>query len=126
MVTTSDRSRHGGGDARTARRATIAFALLALLVSVGLATLTYEIARQYLLDQRQELVVRQAGLNARALNAAIGSNQGAISSLLASLPSTSGSHGIVRVHGEWFSSSIPAEGEIVPADIVAETTRGAR
>jgi signal transduction histidine kinase len=105
-------------------RAALAFAALAFLVSVGLAALTYQIARTYLLDQRETLVVRQAGLNARALNAALGTPDADVSSLLANLPSTSGSRGIVSIDGEWFSSSLQEEGASVPHDVVDETLAG--
>ncbi len=105
-------------------RGAIAFALLAFLVSVALATLTYQIARAYLLDQRQALVVRQAGLNARAVNALLGTPDVDLSAVLASLPTTSGSHGLARVGDEWFSSSLPADGEGIPQDVVEETSNG--
>ena len=105
-------------------RGAIAFALLAFLVSVALATLTYQIARTYLLDQRQDLVVRQAGLNARAVNALLGTPDADLSAVLASLPSTSGSHGVARVGTEWFSGSLPADGQGIPEDVVAETDNG--
>ncbi|GIU88711.1 MAG: hypothetical protein KatS3mg009_3226 [Acidimicrobiia bacterium] len=36
-------------------RGTVAFALLALVLSASLALLTYQIARRYLLDQRESL-----------------------------------------------------------------------
>ncbi len=105
-------------------RGAIVFALLAFLVSVALATLTYQIARTYLLDQRQDLVVRQAGLNARAVNALLGTPDADLSAVLASLPSTSGSHGVARVGTEWFSGSLPADGQGIPEDVVAETDNG--
>jgi signal transduction histidine kinase len=105
-------------------RAALAFAALAFLVSVGLATLTYQIARTYLLDQRETLVVRQAGLNARTLNAALAASDADVSALLANLPSTSGSRGIVNIDGEWFSSSLQEEGATVPSDVVDETLAG--
>ncbi len=105
-------------------RGAIAFALLAFLLSGALATLTYQIARAYLLDQRQALVVRQAGLNARALNAGLTALHPDVSALLASLPSASGSHGIARVDGRWYSSSLPAEAQIVPQDVIDATVAG--
>ena len=45
-------------------RATLFFSVAGLLLSLGLAALTYAVSRNYLLDQRQAAVVNQAQLNA--------------------------------------------------------------
>ena len=105
-------------------RGAIAFALLALLVSVALALTTYYVARSYLVDQRESLVVRQAGLNARAVNAALESAPGDASNVLGGLPSSSGSYGVARLNGEWVSGSVPADGHEIPADLVANAIDG--
>jgi signal transduction histidine kinase len=99
-------------------RIAIALALLALLLSTVMAALTYTVARSYLINQREALVVRQAGLNARAMNAALSSPDDNISELLASLPSSSGSHGLARVAGRWYSSSVPLERQDLPPRLV--------
>lgn len=105
-------------------RGAIAFALLALLVSVVLAVSTYQIARTYLLEQREALVVRQAGINARAVNAALDSAELDTSTLLAGLPTSSKSYGIVRLGREWITGSLPADGHEIPATLVAAAANG--
>lgn len=105
-------------------RGAIAFALLALLVSVGLATLTFKIARDHLVDQRRSLVVRQAGLNALSLDSAIATPDADISSLLASLPGAGARRAIARVDGAYYSSPIPTSVQLVPRDVVNQTTHG--
>jgi two-component system sensor histidine kinase MtrB len=105
-------------------RGAIAFALLALLVSVVLAVSTYQIARAYLVQQRDALVVRQAGLNARAVNAGLDSVEPDTTTLLASLPNTGDSYGVVRLDDQWISGSLPADGDDIPSELVEAAMRG--
>lgn len=89
-----------------------------------LAVGTYQIARTYLLQQRDALVVRQAGLNARAVNAAPDGTHEDLSSILANRPTSSRSYGVVRLDGEWIASAVPADGYDVPPELVKAALNG--
>ena len=86
-------------------RVTLAFAIGALVLSAGLATLTYELARSYLVRQRETSGLRQAYANARLVRAALGSQNTDIGELLASVQSPARSSPVLRHRGGWYKAS---------------------
>lgn len=122
MATTA---RDGRGGLGLRARGTVAFALLALVLSASLAVLTYSIARSYLLDQRESLALRQAFINARAANEYLRASDPDVPDLLASLPSSSGSYVVLRAEGEWFALSVGTGRAVLPESLIAATDDGA-
>ena len=109
-------------------RLSVAFAIGALVVSAGLALLTYQTARSYLLRQREASAMRQAFVNARLLALSLQDGSPDRSQLLASIESGSGSRAVLRSHGRWFGYPVGVGPEILPADVVrvSDTGRAAR
>lgn len=120
MATTA-RDRRGLG---LRARGTVAFAVLALVLSASLAVLTYQIARSYLLDQRESLALRQAFINARAANEVLRAADPDVPDLLASLPSSSGSYAVLRSGNEWFAAAVATGRAALPESLVAATDEG--
>lgn len=89
----------------------------ALLLSVALSLLTFGLARNYLLGQRQQSAVRQtevsAGLVATALRSSVDVPQ-----LLASLRTPTGSSGLIRHQGRWFAASLQVGRDALPPNLV--------
>ena len=86
-------------------RVTLAFAVGALVLSAGLATLTYELARSYLVRQRETSGLRQTYANARLVRTALAAGDADIPELLASVQSPARSSPVLRHGGSWFKAS---------------------
>lgn len=105
-------------------RLSMAFAIGAMIVSAGLAILTYETARTYLLRQRESTAQRQAFVNARLIRSSLRSENPDVSRLLASLESVDGSQGVLRYRGTWFGSSVGVGRDTLPVDLRIKAERG--
>ena len=86
-------------------RVTLAFAIGALLLSAGLATITYGLARSYLVRQRETSGLRQTYANARLVRTALASGDADIAELLASVQSPDRSSPLLRYRGGWYKAS---------------------
>lgn len=86
-------------------RVTLAFAIGALLLSAGLATITYGLARSYLVRQRETSGLRQTYANARLVRTALASGDADIAELLASVQSPDRSSPLLRYKGGWYKAS---------------------
>jgi signal transduction histidine kinase len=98
-------------------RGGIAFAGLALFTSATLAIISYEVARSYLLSQRDSFILRQATANASTVNEAARTPSVEFATLLAGLPTSNGTHALVRVGGEWVSAAVPTDPQAVPTTV---------
>ncbi len=100
-------------------RATLAFGLLALVVSsiVGLAS--YALTRSTLVDQRQAVAERQAYVNARSVRTALLADPSDPTRALERAQTSSGGLGLVRVGGAWFSTSVSGGPSDVPESLLA-------
>ncbi|MPY96174.1 MAG: HAMP domain-containing protein [Acidimicrobiia bacterium] len=105
-------------------RTSIAFALGALVLSVVLSVLTYQLTRTYLTSQREELAARQAYLNARLLRDVLRASGGEVSDTLSSLATEAGSQIVVRHEGRWLGSAVTSGEELIPADVRALVQEG--
>lgn len=104
-------------------RATIAFGLTGLLVSVVLATVTYEVTRSYLIEQRQKSAEQQAYVNARLSRAVLRTPSPNIRGLLASLNTGTASSSVLRYQGDTFAASVNSGAATIPpalANLVSE------
>lgn len=100
------------------------FALLALLLSTLLSVATYQLARWYLLDQRQDLAERQGLLHAQVLGGQL-SGQVVLSDseIVAALAVTKG-RAVLLVDDEWYSAVIDVNESRIPAGLLAATLDG--
>ncbi len=99
-------------------RATISFGVTGLLVAVGLAAVTYTVARSYLVDQRERTAVRQAYVNARLARTVLRSPDADVRAFLAGLGGGTASDSVVRYQGESFSTSVASGPDTIPEDLV--------
>ncbi len=105
-------------------RATLAFGLISLVVAALLATLTYAVARSYLVGQRQEAAVQQTYVNARLARNVLRAPDPDVRALLAGLGGATSGNPVLRYGGEWFSTSVATGREALPADLVRVVQQG--
>lgn len=96
---------------------TAIFALGALLVSVVLAVLTYEVTRTFLVRQRTDSVTHQASVNARTATFALLKPPVNVASLLSSLESPSGSVSLLYHDGRWSTPSAAVAPASLPLEV---------
>ena len=106
------------------RRVTVAFALGALVLSACLATLTYELARSYLLRQRESTLVSQAYVNARAVRQTLSGPDPDIPDLLSAVETPNLSRALLSYQGRWFGASVAVGQESLPEGLRREVLDG--
>lgn len=89
-----------------------------MFLSGSMAVLTYGLARNYLLGQRQSSALRQAQVNARLVAGALRSTT-EVPQLLSSLQSPAGSSSVVRHGDRWFAASLDTGRDALPPDLRA-------
>lgn len=107
-------------------RTILAFALLALVLSTALGLSTYQITRQYLLEQRETLATRQAMTNAlvaRGLVAAA-NDRTEPTDIAESLRAASNARSVLRVGDRWFAAVVEVNQDAIPPAFVAALSPG--
>jgi two-component system sensor histidine kinase MtrB len=102
----------------------VSFAAGALVVSALLAAGTYVAARHYLVDQREQLALRQAYADASFVRQGLltaGAQEGAV---IGELSPPAGSDVLVRRNGQYFSSALGSGSTAVPASVSERAARG--
>lgn len=105
-------------------RVTLAFAIGALLLSAGLATITYGLARSYLVRQRETSGLRQTYANARLVRTALAAGDANISELLASVQSPGRSSPLLLHRGGWYKASEGSGADALPPAMLATVGAG--
>jgi two-component system, OmpR family, sensor histidine kinase MtrB len=82
-------------------RASVAFALIATVLAVGLSALTYELARRELLDQRESVARDQALDNALTARRGLIREEVNVRDVLEGLTASRSTQPIIRYRGEW-------------------------
>ncbi|MHB8682568.1 MAG: HAMP domain-containing sensor histidine kinase [Acidimicrobiales bacterium] len=124
------RRRRQGGPARTrARRGlrarvTVTFGLGALVLSATMAGLTYLTARQFILNERQTAILRQAYVNASLLRSSLRSPNPDITQLLDSLDTLPGSLSVLERHGAWYATSLSVGESTIPGGLRSDVLTG--
>lgn len=106
-------------------RIVLGFAAGTLLVSVVLVSVTFLLARSYLLDQREESLIQQAFADANVLNSRLSTAGTEVGDVLGELVPSGGSDVVVRSGASWYSSSLDVGARDVSAalqDIVRSGT----
>jgi signal transduction histidine kinase len=98
-------------------RATVAWAAIALCLAAGLAVLAYELTRSELIEDRQDRATAQTYVNARLLRSGLRGADPDINRLLSSLEGNVGSRAIARLDGQWFTGSVNASPDQLPASL---------
>jgi len=107
-------ARHGAGlRAKTG----IAFAALALVLSVALSVMTYELTRSYLVARRESLATREALTNAHSVATLLRNPAVDRATLLPNLSSAGGSGSVLLLEGHWFTSTIGVGRDSIPATL---------
>ncbi len=99
-------------------RSVIAFALLALVLSVTFSVVTYQLARWYLSNQRETLATRQAMINALVVNGLVGAGNPDPADVLDSLRAASNARAVVRINGGWYATVVEVSEGALPASLV--------
>ena len=96
-------------------RVTFTFGLGALVLSATLAGLTYFTARQFILNERQTAILRQAYVNASLARSSLRSSNPDIAQLLDSLDTVPGSRSVLELRGQWYATSISVGETALPS-----------
>ena len=98
-------------------RVTVTFGLGALALSATMAGLTYFTARQFVLNERQTAILRQAYVNASLARTTLRSVNTDVTQLLASLDTVPGSRSVLELRGQWYATSIAVGESAIPAGL---------
>lgn len=105
-------------------RAGMAFGLIALVLSAGLAFAAYAVVRTSLLEDRMATSQRQAMTNARLLRSRLDPAPADMTTLLAGLQLGSGGEALLRLDGDWFSSSVDLSDDMLPDTLIEAVQDG--
>jgi two-component system sensor histidine kinase MtrB len=105
-------------------RVTVAFALGSLALTLTLSVLSYTLATNQLVRQRERSALRLTAVNARLVQAGLDAANPDVPGLLASLDTPAGSRPVLHHRGRWFGTS-PAPGDqVVPAGLRQDVLGG--
>ncbi|MGH9028777.1 MAG: HAMP domain-containing sensor histidine kinase [Acidimicrobiales bacterium] len=96
-------------------RVTVTFALGALVLSATMAGLTYFTARQFILHEREQAILRQAYVNASFARSQLLAPQTDFTQLLDDLDTVPGSLSVIEQRGVWHATSFSVGEEAIPA-----------
>jgi signal transduction histidine kinase len=103
-------------------RVTLGFALVGLLVSLALAAITYTLARNYLLEQRDQVARQQAYVNANLVRDVLRSPTD--DGPLASVRTQSGGFALLNYQDRWFVQNARFQPDSLPAGLLSGVTSG--
>lgn len=105
-------------------RIVVAFSLAGLTLTAVLSVLTYHLTRSFLVDQREQLVTRQAFVNARLANDKLAIGGVDPRTLIDGLPTESDSLVVMKVAGQWFAPAIGSGPDSLPESLRRTVERG--
>ena len=105
-------------------RVTVTFGLGALALSATMAGLTYFTARQFILNERQAAILRQAYVNASLARSTLRSVDPDVPQLLASLDTVPGSRSVLELRGTWYATSASLTENAIPLALRSEVLAG--
>jgi len=104
-------------------RVTLGFALAGLLVSLALAGITYTLARNYLLDQRDQVARQQAFVNANLVRDVL-RDPSTSGSPLASVRTQTGGFVLLNVDDRWFVQNARFQPDALPDGLLTAVLNG--
>jgi two-component system sensor histidine kinase MtrB len=105
-------------------RATIAWGIIALVLSAALATFAYQVTRTQLVEERQQNSLTQAYLNARLVRNTLMAGEPQLSEALSAVGGSAQSVVLARVGGEWFSGSVGIGPNSLPSSLSETVASG--
>jgi len=96
---------------------TVTFGLGALVLSATMAGLTYFTARQFILNERQDAILRQAYVNASLARSSLREGNPDILQLLSSLDTVAGSTSVLELRGLWYATSLSVSKNAIPSGL---------
>ena len=96
----------------------------ALALSASLAAITFQLARNYLLNQRDRSIQRQTFASARLVREALRTEDPDVPRLLTSLRSAEGSSPVLFHDGRWYAASIGVGRDDLPVGLRAAVASG--
>ncbi len=106
-------------------RSTAAWALGALVLSVGLSLVAYQLTRAELVEDRQDRATGQAYGNARLLRSGLRTDaQQDVSALLAALSGNAGAQTLAWIDGEWYSGTVGISPDRLPTSLTVAVADG--
>jgi signal transduction histidine kinase len=99
-------------------RSALAFALLALALSVVLSVVTYQLSRWYLLGQRESIATRQVMLNASVARGLIAAGDSGPDDAIASLRAASNARAVVKVGERWYAAVVELNETRIPPSLL--------
>jgi two-component system sensor histidine kinase MtrB len=105
-------------------RVTVAFALGLLALTLTLSVLTYTLATNQLVRQRELSALRLTLVHARLLQDGLRAADPDVPGLLDALDTPAGSQPVLRHRGSWFGSPFGPRDEVVPAGLREEVLGG--
>ncbi|MHB8439652.1 MAG: sensor histidine kinase [Acidimicrobiales bacterium] len=105
-------------------RITVTFGLGALALSATMGGLTYFAARQFILNERQTAILRQAYVNATLVRSTLRSPSPDVPQLLDSLDTLPGSLSVLEHDGLWYATSFTVDEDSLPSDLRADVLAG--
>ncbi|HEX2150126.1 MAG TPA: HAMP domain-containing sensor histidine kinase, partial [Actinomycetota bacterium] len=105
-------------------RATLAWGIIALVLSAALATFAYQVTRDQLVEERQQNAVTQGYLNARLVRNTLMAGEPQLSEALSAVGGSAQSVVLARVGGEWFSGSVGIGPNSLPSSLAEVVASG--
>lgn len=105
-------------------RTALGFAVLALVLSVVLSVATYQLARWYLLQQRQSLAAKQAVLHAQVLGSQLNGLDRPTDDEVLTLLAQTKSRAVLQVGSAWYSAVVDLDQSRVPPELLDATRSG--
>lgn len=105
-------------------RAMVAFGGLAAVVSTLLAFTCFQVTRTTLIRQRERVAERQTYVNARAIDNALTRNPTKPSAALTDAQTSAQGFALLKVDGEWVSSSVAGSASDVPPSLLKVVDSG--
>lgn len=105
-------------------RSAVGFAALAFVLSLLLSLATYQLARYYLLDQRQSLAIKQAVLHAQVLGGELSGLANATDEEVLALLAQTRSRVVLQVGETWYAPVVGLDQSGLSPDLVDDTRAG--
>lgn len=105
-------------------RATLAWGIIALVLSAALAIFAYQVTRTQLVKERQENALTQGYLNARLVRNTLMAGEPQLSEALSAVGGSAQSVVLTRVGGEWFSGSVGIGPNALPGSLTSAVASG--
>jgi two-component system, OmpR family, sensor histidine kinase MtrB len=105
-------------------RSAAAFAALALILSAGLALVSYELSRHYLLSKRESGSTRQALIDAGVVAGALEDPRVRVPSLPTTMRDGVGFGALLRLDDEWYGEGASDAARVLPSSLIALADQG--